>query len=65
MLPDDGVGAETTVISYPTSTEALGRGIDLSQSGMKKLVLFRQLVRIELLYIGNQRMMYFPLIRVN
>ncbi|XP_022954623.1 kinesin-like protein KIN-14C [Cucurbita moschata] len=35
MLPDDGVGAETTVVSYPTSTEALGRGIDLSQSGQK------------------------------
>ncbi|XP_022140187.1 kinesin-like protein KIN-14C [Momordica charantia] len=35
LLPDDGVGAETTVISYPTSTEALGRGIDLSQSGQK------------------------------
>ena len=43
MLPDDGVGAETTVVSYPTSTEALGRGIDLSQSGMKKskLVYFQ------------------------
>lgn len=33
LLPDDGV--ETTVVSYPTSTEAAGRGIDLSQSGMK------------------------------
>ncbi|XP_038894858.1 kinesin-like protein KIN-14C [Benincasa hispida] len=33
LLPDDGV--ETTVVSYPTSTEALGRGIDLSQSGQK------------------------------
>ncbi|KGN64578.1 kinesin-like protein KIN-14C [Cucumis sativus] len=33
LLPDDGV--ETTVVSYPTSTEAAGRGIDLSQSGQK------------------------------
>lgn len=33
LLPDDGV--ETTAVSYPTSTEALGRGIDLSQSGQK------------------------------
>lgn len=36
LLPDDGV--ETTAVSYPTSTEALGRGIDLSQSGMKKFM---------------------------
>ncbi|XP_023001229.1 kinesin-like protein KIN-14C [Cucurbita maxima] len=35
LLPDDGVGAESTVISYPTSAETLGRGIDLSQSGQK------------------------------
>ncbi|KAH7545834.1 hypothetical protein FEM48_Zijuj01G0135800 [Ziziphus jujuba var. spinosa] len=35
LLPDDNAGTETTVISYPTSTEALGRGIDLLQSGQK------------------------------
>ncbi|PON64977.1 Kinesin-like protein [Parasponia andersonii] len=35
LLPDDGAGTENAVISYPTSTEALGRGIDLSQSGQK------------------------------
>lgn len=35
LLPDDGAGSENTVISYPTSTEALGRGIDLLQSGQK------------------------------
>ena len=34
LLPDDGAGTENAVISYPTSTEALGRGIDLLQSGM-------------------------------
>ncbi|KAI3988244.1 hypothetical protein MKX01_012033 [Papaver californicum] len=35
LLPDDGAGTETTVISYPISTEAKGRGIDLLQSGQK------------------------------
>lgn len=35
LLPDDGVGTEAALISYPTSTEALGRGIDLMQSGQK------------------------------
>lgn len=34
LLPDDGVATEAALISYPTSTEALGRGIDLMQSGM-------------------------------
>jgi kinesin family protein C1 len=34
VLPDDGAGSEPPVISYPTSTEALGRGIDVIQSGM-------------------------------
>ncbi|KAM3701633.1 hypothetical protein ACB098_05G187200 [Castanea mollissima] len=32
LLPEDGVGTEATVIAYPTSTETLGRGIDLVQS---------------------------------
>ncbi|XP_061983331.1 kinesin-like protein KIN-14C isoform X2 [Populus nigra] len=35
VLPDDGAGSEPPVISYPTSTEALGRGIDVIQSGQK------------------------------
>ncbi|XP_010247011.1 PREDICTED: kinesin-like protein KIN-14D [Nelumbo nucifera] len=38
LLPDDGVGVE--VISYPTSLEALGRGIDLLQSGSKHAFTF-------------------------
>lgn len=37
LLPDDGAGTENAVVSYPTSTEALGRGIDLLQSGMNLL----------------------------
>lgn len=32
LLADDAA-AEAKVISYPTSTEFLGRGIDLMQSG--------------------------------
>lgn len=34
LLPDDGNTTESPVISYPTSIETLGRGIDLVQSGM-------------------------------
>ncbi|MED6169497.1 Kinesin-like protein KIN-14C [Stylosanthes scabra] len=34
LLPDDGTGTDM-VVSYPTSTEALGRGIDLVQNGQK------------------------------
>ncbi|XP_054777584.1 kinesin-like protein KIN-14C [Prosopis cineraria] len=34
LLPEDGVGTDM-VVSYPTSTEALGRGIELVQSGQK------------------------------
>ncbi|RDY05311.1 Kinesin-like protein KIN-14C, partial [Mucuna pruriens] len=34
LLPDDGPGTDM-VVSYPTSTEALDRGIDLTQSGQK------------------------------
>ncbi|KAK7368903.1 hypothetical protein VNO80_10936 [Phaseolus coccineus] len=33
-LPNDSTGTYT-VVSFPTSTEALGRGIELSQSGQK------------------------------
>ncbi|XP_024024920.1 kinesin-like protein KIN-14C [Morus notabilis] len=35
LLPDESAGSENPVISYPTSTEALGRGIDVLQSGQK------------------------------
>lgn len=40
LLPDDGVGTDASVISYPTSVETLGRGIDVIQSGMDVLFLF-------------------------
>ncbi|KAJ8761678.1 hypothetical protein K2173_004454 [Erythroxylum novogranatense] len=40
LLPDDGAVTEAPVISYPTSTEALGRGIDLVQSGQKYAFTF-------------------------
>jgi hypothetical protein len=43
LLLDDGVGIETT-ISYPTSMEALGRGIDLIQSGTTVFVQQNSLV---------------------
>ncbi|KAF9598074.1 hypothetical protein IFM89_024108 [Coptis chinensis] len=33
MLRDDGASVEASVICYPTSTESLGRGIDLLQNG--------------------------------
>lgn len=33
LLSDDGVGNDAKVVSFPTSTELLGRGIDLTQSG--------------------------------
>ena len=33
LLPDEGSISEGKVFSYPTSMEALGRGIDLVQSG--------------------------------
>ncbi|KAL5579168.1 hypothetical protein UlMin_011610 [Ulmus minor] len=36
LLPNDGAGTEAPVISYPTSTEALGRGIDVLHSGGQK-----------------------------
>lgn len=33
FLSDDGVGADTKVISFPTATETMGRGIDVTQNG--------------------------------
>lgn len=38
MLPDDCATTET-LISYPMSTESLGRGIELLQSGMNVFIL--------------------------
>ncbi|KAK4484414.1 hypothetical protein RD792_006993, partial [Penstemon davidsonii] len=35
LLPDDGVGTDTKAVSFPTSMEALGRGIDLTHNGQK------------------------------
>ncbi|KAF3561436.1 hypothetical protein HID58_086692 [Brassica napus] len=35
LLPDDGGRQEASVIAYPTSSESLGRGIDVVQSGNK------------------------------
>ncbi|KAH9803278.1 kinesin-like protein KIN-14N [Citrus sinensis] len=35
LLPDDSSGSEGKLISYPTTTEALGRGIDIMQNGQK------------------------------
>ncbi|KAK8501903.1 hypothetical protein V6N13_023316 [Hibiscus sabdariffa] len=35
LLPDDGAATEGAIVSYPTSTESIGRGIDLLQSGQK------------------------------
>ncbi|GAU38963.1 hypothetical protein TSUD_378390 [Trifolium subterraneum] len=34
LLPDDGPAADM-VVSFPSSTEALGRGVELAQSGQK------------------------------
>ncbi|KAL7212031.1 hypothetical protein ACSBR2_014818 [Camellia fascicularis] len=35
LLPDDGAGTETPVVSYPASMESQDRGIELIQSGQK------------------------------
>ncbi|KAL1537899.1 Kinesin-like protein KIN-14C [Salvia divinorum] len=35
FLSDDGVGTDTRVISVPSSTESMGRGIDVTQNGQK------------------------------
>lgn len=39
LLPGENNGDEGKTISYPTSLEALGRGIDLMQNGMKLKLL--------------------------
>ncbi|CAN4125258.1 unnamed protein product [Withania somnifera] len=40
LLYDDTVRAETKVISFPTSTEAKGRGVDLIHNGQKQSFTF-------------------------
>ncbi|KAJ4726157.1 Kinesin-like protein [Melia azedarach] len=40
LLPDDTSSSEGKIISYPTSTEALGRGIDITQNGQKHCFTF-------------------------
>ncbi|CAK9142310.1 unnamed protein product [Ilex paraguariensis] len=40
LLSDEGSLTETKVVSYPTTTEALGRGIDLMQNGQKHCFTF-------------------------
>lgn len=45
LLPEDGVDAEPKVISYPTSLEMIGRGIDLIQNGILYLFTVRMLIK--------------------
>ncbi|GFP89974.1 kinesin-3 [Phtheirospermum japonicum] len=40
LLSDDGAGTDAKVVSFPTSMEALGRGIDLTQNGQKHSFTF-------------------------
>ncbi|XP_057727229.1 kinesin-like protein KIN-14N [Arachis stenosperma] len=40
LLPDEGCSTEGKIISYPTSMEAAGRGIELTQSGQKHSFTF-------------------------
>ncbi|XP_038685654.1 kinesin-like protein KIN-14N [Tripterygium wilfordii] len=40
LLPDDVSGTEGKIISYPSSTEAQGRGIELLQNGQKHSFTF-------------------------
>lgn len=42
LLPDDGISTEGKIFSYPKSTEALGRGIDVVQNGQKHSFTFDQ-----------------------
>ncbi|KAK7846158.1 kinesin-like protein kin-14n [Quercus suber] len=42
LLPDDGISTEGKVITYPTSTEILGRGIDVGQNGKNSLKFILQ-----------------------
>ncbi|XP_044472709.1 kinesin-like protein KIN-14M isoform X2 [Mangifera indica] len=40
LLPDDSCSTEVRVLSYPTSIEAVGRGIDIMQNGQKHSFTF-------------------------
>ncbi|XP_004487619.1 kinesin-like protein KIN-14N [Cicer arietinum] len=40
LLPDEGCSTEGKIISYPTSMEASGRGIELAQNGQKHSFTF-------------------------
>lgn len=33
LLPEENSNADTKLLSYPTSTEALGRAVDIFQNG--------------------------------
>lgn len=51
LLPDEGCSTEGKIISYPTSMEASGRGIELTQTGIShdavlEVVLFLLDVRL-------------------
>ena len=62
LLADDSA-AEAKVISYPTSTEFFGRGIDLMQSGKfltKKNILF---VSCYLIFVVLHKEGWIPSIR--
>lgn len=48
LLPEDGVGTDASVISYPTSVEGLGRGIDVIQSGKDVLFVSLQPLKFNL-----------------
>ncbi|KAL9269046.1 Kinesin-like protein [Drosera capensis] len=47
FLPEEATTAETKAITYPTSTEAMGRGIDVSQDGQKHAFLFDKVFKPE------------------
>ena len=36
LLTEDGIVTEENIVTYPTTTEALGRGIDLIQHGIEQ-----------------------------
>lgn len=38
ILPDESSTADTKVIAFPTSTETMGRGVDLLQNGRSKYI---------------------------
>ncbi|GAB4846221.1 Kinesin-like protein KIN-14C [Ancistrocladus abbreviatus] len=40
FLPDEGATTEAMVFNFPTSTESLGRGVDLLQNGQKHAFVF-------------------------